>query len=278
MLSPESPTTSATFPKFSLLPPELRLSIWQHSLPTPIHQGLYIYQRGCWKAHSVSKDEFHLSFHLSCLTTMKVDVPPFLVNHEAHSVAQNWLRQQAGTLLFHWNPDGFHFTRPFQPASDALYVPDSRYLEFLSEGPNLAFAPEYEGMNYKTSPPALPRLAFPRSLLEREKKAITSVFDMLEYQNFEEVLVVEDVSEDDEGRSMVLPRVQRPLGWSVVPGSETLMWLNFARAYRREGYRKDDDAVAFARLVERASVGIGAWVEWDYDRLLKVRRVRAVRD
>ncbi|EHA25307.1 hypothetical protein ASPNIDRAFT_53991 [Aspergillus niger ATCC 1015] len=269
---------SANFPKFSLLPTELRLSIWQHSLPTPVHQGLYIYKRGCWEAHLVSEDRFHLSFNLSRLVTMRVDVPPFLVNHEAHSVAQNWLHQQAGTLLVHWTPDGFHFTRPFQPASDTLYVPDCRYLEFLVEGPDVAFAPQYEGLNYETSPPAFPRIAFSRSLLQREKNCITSVFDMIEYQDFEEVLVVEDMSEDDEGDLMVLPGVQRPWGWTVVPGTETLVWHNSARAYRREKGCEGDEADAFARLVEQASVGIGSWIGWEYDRLLKVKRVRAIRN
>ncbi|GKZ25918.1 hypothetical protein AbraIFM66951_002473 [Aspergillus brasiliensis] len=264
------------FSIFSLLPPELRLLIWEHALPSPIQQGLCIYQV---KRYFVS-DETPYGFPLACLPTMRVEMPLFLVNHEAHVVACKWLRKQTGTFLSHLTQDEFYFTRSPHPTSDALYLPEDIFLRLLTEGLTAHNAAQYVGLNGQTRLPArLPafrRLAIPRPLLEKFRWFIGAIFAMVTYPRFEEILVVEDVSEKVEDLIM-LPGVQRPWEWAVVPGSETLVWDNSRRAFRREESQEGDpEADEFARFVAWASLNIHRVTTWHDGRLLWVRRVYTI--
>ncbi|PWY81717.1 hypothetical protein BO94DRAFT_520494 [Aspergillus sclerotioniger CBS 115572] len=274
--------TPAQFPKFPLLPTELRLLIWHFSLPSPVHHGLYIYQKGCWETHLDPENapgpdpHFNLIFNDSSLSTMRIDIPPFLVNHEAHPIAHHWLQRHRGPIRFQQTPTGFHFMRPFQPNSDALYVPKNRYLEFICEPVDVAWAPGLEYATNETFPPTFPRIAFPKAVLESQKNAIKGIFELYHYENIREVLIVDEM-EEEEDDLMVLARVQRPWEWVRARGEELLVWDHQGKRYQRQGgWDWHPEADEFMGLVEKASVNIDAGMSWTGDRF-EVRLVHAVR-
>ncbi|KAF2148503.1 hypothetical protein K461DRAFT_324831 [Myriangium duriaei CBS 260.36] len=94
-------TTAATFPQFSRLPPEIRLAIWQLSIPS--EPGLY------WCESTIAADCYPLSIQIyrrtSCKTSLDLNLDivyplPFIasVTGEARKVALDHAKKEAQKL------------------------------------------------------------------------------------------------------------------------------------------------------------------------------------
>lgn len=135
---------SPSFTLFRQLPCELRLKIWQDSLPATETNAVYFFRDWKWKPHAPvphtpqplleTDDELgedvvnpHVPIYL----------PQICVNHEAREVALKWAKKHNLTLQLHeraWDEDrdagGQVVVRPWQPASDAVYVGSDKWDEF----------------------------------------------------------------------------------------------------------------------------------------------------
>ena len=120
---------AAEFPLFSRLPAELRNQIWHDTLPANIGQLLYFYRQGCWgprrltevdEGYHAENNELNLNyeFRYQLLDPVRIDIPIFLVNREAHSIALAWIHGQGLKLRCH--KDELIFVRHFDPSSDTL--------------------------------------------------------------------------------------------------------------------------------------------------------------
>lgn len=83
------------FTFFIKLPPELRLHIWYHALPSEDEfankdtQTLYTYRTGSWYLENQHDEPLHLDWNL---IKARAHMPLLFVNYEARGVALAWLR------------------------------------------------------------------------------------------------------------------------------------------------------------------------------------------
>ncbi|KAK7433058.1 hypothetical protein QQZ08_000531 [Neonectria magnoliae] len=179
-------TTYPLFTLFSELPPELRNRIWREVLPEQDGPALYPFRTGCWRPRHLSAsdegydahagDNVILKFHYDLLKGGEVDVPLFFVSREARSIALGWLREQ--NIRVHFDKDGqcFSLTRPFDSMRDTLYIADSEFSDFCTEGSERLFEPDLVGL-LVSSGPNLRRLAVSQGLLKSDAASLNDIFD-----------------------------------------------------------------------------------------------------
>ncbi|KAK4452614.1 hypothetical protein QBC34DRAFT_377115 [Podospora aff. communis PSN243] len=125
------PNTSSS-PRFSSLPPELRLMIWAATLPPDIGPIVACWRSGCWQRRKgiPDKNEPHQGRELYRFTSTEVSdlvvyLPTLLVNHEARQIALRWARTNHITLSL--APAGSvgkcHARRKADLHRDAVFVP-----------------------------------------------------------------------------------------------------------------------------------------------------------
>ncbi|KAK4443020.1 hypothetical protein QBC34DRAFT_478693 [Podospora aff. communis PSN243] len=130
-------------PKFHLfprLPTELRLMIWEASLPD-FGPCLFPYRPGCWKIEPAHPASNIPSMHWTPEASMEliIALPVMLASKEARSAALNWLRRNNLQLFFYPLEQSdirclYHcVARPFDPEHDVMYVPDGQWLQFRKE-------------------------------------------------------------------------------------------------------------------------------------------------
>lgn len=92
-----SPPVASTFTCFPRLPPELRLTIWEYTLPVLIDRALHVYRTGCWRFRELTASDpsydpaaLHhneLRFHHDALCQIEYAVPGAHVNSESRRTA-----------------------------------------------------------------------------------------------------------------------------------------------------------------------------------------------
>ncbi|KAL3467286.1 hypothetical protein BJX64DRAFT_166588 [Aspergillus heterothallicus] len=158
-----------SFPRFSQLPPELRLQIWHAALPlqTLLQRPLvFPCNLGCWAPRRLTpadpdfnadNDELNLNFEfdLTRLDPIKLSTPLLAVTREARDVALTWINKHSHShspLPFpiplpiqqpiipspnsphlQPQPSHIHIQRRFNPALDILYIPTPTWPDFLTE-------------------------------------------------------------------------------------------------------------------------------------------------
>ncbi|GKZ26051.1 hypothetical protein AbraIFM66951_005079 [Aspergillus brasiliensis] len=112
------------FPIFPRLPAELRVQIWEETLPKFV-RPLYFYRNGRWTVGNAGSENLDIKFdHLS--PNMEINVPIFSVNREAFRVTRSW-------MMIHGIYNGTtptkstFFIRPFNPKVDTLYLSWSQF-------------------------------------------------------------------------------------------------------------------------------------------------------
>lgn len=197
MLDTHAMATAAEFPLFSRLPAELRNQIWQDTLPDKIGQLLYFYKKGCWcprrvvegdQGYDPDNDELNLAYEFrhELLNHVKIDVPGYFVNREAHSIASAWVRRQGLKLCSHKGK--LIFVRPFDPLLDTLYVPLEKWSDFLNEPHDRQFQPDllYRGLDCPGI--SFTRIAIPKTVLEDDPDPLPAFFEW--YERFERLFVI----------------------------------------------------------------------------------------
>lgn len=187
---------AAEFPLFSRLPPELRNQIWQDALPE-IGQPLYFYKKGCWcprrlvegdPGYDPDNDELNLvyEFRHELLNHVKIDVPGYFVNREAHGIASAWIHGQGLELCSHKGE--LIFVRPFDPLRDTLYVPLEKWNDFINEPADRTFQPDllYRGLDCPGI--VFTRIAIPKAVLEDDPDPLSAFFDW--YERFNKLFII----------------------------------------------------------------------------------------
>lgn len=223
---------TTTFPLFQRLPTELRLQIWREALPEKVENPLYFYKPGCWGLRRLTEADadydpnpdynVNLEFDHRRLDPFQVEVPLFLVNHEAHSFALQWITEQG--LKPRFNKDKQLLVRPFDPERDTVYVTQDRWKEFFCEPFDRLFETE---LQLGVPAPLFTRLAVPDQVILEDPTALADLFT--HYYRLEEIFIVFGIRPDTENIQtqewweLETRDVQWPsLYWSLDNGS--LQW------------------------------------------------------
>ncbi|KAI1338266.1 hypothetical protein F5Y15DRAFT_137258 [Xylariaceae sp. FL0016] len=204
------------FTLFPLLPPEIRLQIWQAALSSDLPPSFVIYRHGCWHPRRLVPGDagYHpgryslnleLEFRYHELEPVACEVPLLFVSREAREVAARWarrlglhmargnIRREDGTTdELSGRGESCHrgkplFGRPMSAAHDALYVPQELWEPFLVEVGNRLFEPDLIDKMVSLST-SLAHLAIAEALLLAEAANIHEIFYV--WPNIQVLLVV----------------------------------------------------------------------------------------
>ncbi|PYI18330.1 hypothetical protein BO99DRAFT_307227, partial [Aspergillus violaceofuscus CBS 115571] len=171
---------TSSFPKFSKLPAELRLKIWEEALPELIEQPLYFYsQRPTTCARDTPADDGSLpegmpqsmDFRHGQVHPRVAELPHLFVNWEARRTALRWVGKQGAETLSSWKrPTHNHhvLVRPFHPETDTLYIPADLWNGFCREKPTVGSMPAYPFANYSAAERAFRHVALSVRMIQEE--------------------------------------------------------------------------------------------------------------
>lgn len=144
--------TTATFPRFPDLPPELRTEIWRHALPIRIAPALFTFKGGCWKPciRTASDRDYQpdnpsanrvVRFqHDQLRGGMRLKLALLCVNSEARDVVLAWAVKQPGVEVLdgtnknHKSDDGGPIVLcRFDPERDCVFVHFKDWEEFNND-------------------------------------------------------------------------------------------------------------------------------------------------
>ncbi|KAL6871305.1 hypothetical protein J3F83DRAFT_654162 [Trichoderma novae-zelandiae] len=254
MAYPKKPTS---FSRFSSLPPELRLQIWQESVPDLNCITLHNYQKGYWgprnlpKAepganhpdggHGMGEEPIAFDFHHEKLDSVHVDISMASVNLEARSVALAWLRKQGVKMRFHEARECPVFVHRFDPMRDALFVGMNQWHAFCNEPHNRLAEPDLSGYTVNSTT-ELTRIAVPHTTIWGDSSALADVFHW--YPSLRVMYIVLDIQLDPKletlllkgDRSRARARLQNQQ-WKVkeTPGMMSLAWDREKRRFHWRG-------------------------------------------
>lgn len=168
-LDTSSDAATTQFTLFPQLIPELRLMIWQHALPTlrgnPRGKLLYPYRKGCWVFEDrglepdSDGDNLYIRFDTTRLKPLRVALPLYSVNREAHDVTIKWLQENRMTVSRPRRICAHKASRRFRPQHDTMFLPSTKLKKFTMELARRPFKRDMLNRHFVSSNPALPRLA-----------------------------------------------------------------------------------------------------------------------
>ncbi|KAI3056923.1 hypothetical protein CBS147353_11078 [Aspergillus niger] len=122
------------FPLFSRLPTELRVQIWEETLPKFV-RPLYFYRTSFWVPEFGEGKKVEVKFDHRLLE-LEFAVPILFVNHEAYQVKLSRMKSQ-GIDAHATATKSIVFTRPFNPRVDTLYLSEDQFIDTFLEPVNL---------------------------------------------------------------------------------------------------------------------------------------------
>ncbi|THV44669.1 hypothetical protein BGAL_0597g00040 [Botrytis galanthina] len=172
-------TSPSTFPLFSSLAPELRIQIWQESLPSEFPPALYFYKRGCWQPRIFTESDpgyydgvseqsttedlnRNMEFCYDLLDSIHVQTPLLFVNHEARKITLTWACSHGIEIC--GDPLFPRLSLPFNPIRDILYVSADLWDEIYVEPYIRSFEEDMIDLTHGTFN-EVKRLALPESML-----------------------------------------------------------------------------------------------------------------
>ncbi|KAL3486901.1 hypothetical protein BJX62DRAFT_214557, partial [Aspergillus germanicus] len=201
----------AKFHLFPHLPAELRLQIWHDALPATLstRSAVFPYKKGCWGPRHLTPgdpeyDSLHEDLNLNfefdhtLLDPLEISLPLFQVNHEAHSVALQWIQTQNLTTRFDKQKNELVFLRPFNADTDTLYVSRGQWNDFICEPLERPFEEDLVERHLGCPGPAFSRLAIDDWLLCRDTNCLAEMFEYY-YTIVTVFIIVEFRSEDGVG-------------------------------------------------------------------------------
>ncbi|KAL6893365.1 hypothetical protein GGI43DRAFT_182258 [Trichoderma evansii] len=177
------------FHLFPCLPAELRLHIWQDTLPDLHGVTLHGYKKGCWDLRDPLEGESDeendaftradkiLDFRLEMLDDVHIDMPIVFVNREARATALSWARTQGIIMDFNTERGCHLFVLPFDPWQDALFINSHKLEEFCLEPADRLAGLQLRGQSAYSNP-AITRVALPHTALTSEMSVF---YDLLHW-------------------------------------------------------------------------------------------------
>jgi hypothetical protein len=242
---------NAKFHLFPCLPTELRLHIWHDALPATLGTGsaAFPYKKGCWGPRHLTpgdpeydsmNDDLNLNFEFNhtLLDPLKLNLPLFYVNHEARSVALNWIQNQNLAIRFDRQKSGqLVFIRPFNAETDTLYVARSQWHDFICEPLERPFEEDLVERHLGCPGPAFSRLAIDDWILTHEANCLAELFDHY-YTIVTVFVIVEFRSEEGVGGESEAEHVaaaRNPTQWREIESSHllgpTFYWDEASRSF-----------------------------------------------
>ncbi|KAL3444168.1 hypothetical protein BJX65DRAFT_311134 [Aspergillus insuetus] len=232
---------NAKFHLFPHLPTELRLQIWQDALPATLGTGsaVFPYKKGCWGPRHLTPgdpeyDSLHEDLNLNfefdhtLLDPLEICLPLFHVNHEARSVALQWIQQQNLTTRFDKQKNELVFLRLFNADTDTLYVSRTQWHDFICEPLERPFEEDLVERHLGCPGPVFSRLAIDDWVLCNEADCLIELFDYY-YTIWTVFVIVEFRSEGgvgSEGESKSEaehdPLAENQTQWREIESSPTL--------------------------------------------------------
>ncbi|KAF2148632.1 hypothetical protein K461DRAFT_282091 [Myriangium duriaei CBS 260.36] len=135
---------SPSFQLFSSLPPEVRNEVWSCALPMQRGPFLHFYEKGCWTVQIIERGDSNYSyqhpeqniyqeFRHDQLDNARLNLHLLFVNKEARGIALSWIRQYTFERRLLPHKQYPVYIRHFNAESDALYVSDALYEQFIME-------------------------------------------------------------------------------------------------------------------------------------------------
>ncbi|KAL4761089.1 2EXR domain-containing protein [Aspergillus foveolatus] len=192
---------NSEFHLFPLLPPELRLQIWNYALPAtlPVGSAVFPYKKGCWGPRRLTPGDpgynpvnddlnLNLEFDHTLLDPLEIELPLLQVIHEARIVALEWTRKQNLQVRFNKHNPQLLFLRPFNADTDTIYVSRSQWHDFICEPMERPFEPDL--VQRQLDCPGVPfsRLALDVWILRHEPDCLAELFNY--YYTIETVFAV----------------------------------------------------------------------------------------
>lgn len=174
-----SSTQHRAFHLFPCLPAELRLQIWQETLPELDGVTLHGYKKGCWdlrdplpsesdaESGALASADKILVFRHEMLDDVHIDMPIVFVNREARSTALSWARAQGVKMDFNAERGCHVFVLPYNPRQDALFINSHKLDEFCTEPADRLAGLQLRGQSAYSNP-EITQVALPHTALTSE--------------------------------------------------------------------------------------------------------------
>lgn len=271
------------FSLFAHLPPELRNIIWEKALPRPLGPQLYCYRKGCWRPRYLTSEDngfepdsdgIHIAYEFrhEFLNPVRIDLPLFVVNREAHSIAAAWIRMQGLCLQLRSYERGT-FARLFDPDQDTLYVPPNEWKTFMCEPTDRQFEPDLVNCGIDCPGVDFTRLAFPEAALgvEEGEDLLSTLFDW--YDRIDQVYVLSglepNLQSTDENTSL-----QERYDMEDVPGP-AYCWDGSRFQWNRD---RADEYDEICTTIERIGIGVQGLMNGSFKTKFEIRLAVAVSD
>lgn len=164
--------TSPSFTCFPDLAGELRNMIWREALPREPAPALVPFRPGCW-APEGDEPDLALRFDHRKLEPIRFDLALLLVNREARNIALAWMSERGFDVPPRESGRSV-CARPFDPASDALYIGPAHWDDFYREAIDRSFEPDMLGRAYGTESDVR-YIAMPESFVEEKMAEIPTL-------------------------------------------------------------------------------------------------------
>ncbi|GKZ70435.1 hypothetical protein AnigIFM50267_006082 [Aspergillus niger] len=259
------------FPLFSRLPAELRVQIWEETLPKFV-RPLYFYRAGCWTLENVGKKGVDVRFNHRLLS-IDFEVPILSVNREAFRVTLSSMKSQ-GINAHVTVKKSIVFRRSFNPKLDTLFISEDQFRDFFWEPVNVILSERgFENIAISCTEPAPMCLAVSRLIGETEDSFLSELFQHTFHRNTQKLVLVNNAG--------VLSNKRRASQqhWELNSALSTprFVWNNAGDHFEGAEGISDSERKLLRGLNRGAADGMTDGLGWDKDHKLEVHLATAIK-
>ncbi|OOF93981.1 hypothetical protein ASPCADRAFT_7470 [Aspergillus carbonarius ITEM 5010] len=260
----------AGFPLFPYLPTELRLLIWEETLPK-IRRPLYIYRVGCWRKQPVSETRIRYEFEHRHLGDLKFHTSLPFVNRETRYVVSRWIHKHGIKIVYDAATETFVFKRSFNPQSDVMFIPSAKWIQFNHDPWLPIYIRHFESIEVTVSGPGFTHIAMPVTIIERKRYFLREFFYRWAWGTIEKMFFVTNAQDMLEENA-----IKAGQQWELnsFTGFPIFVWNSERRlfeAHNNVPYETSWDSVL--EKLQEASAGMMDWHGWQEGHQLEVHFV-----
>ncbi|GCB25664.1 hypothetical protein AAWM_08549 [Aspergillus awamori] len=238
------------FPLFSRLPAELRVQIWEETLPKFV-RPLYFYRAGCWTLENVGKKGVDVRFNHRLLS-IDFEVPILSVNREAFRVTLSSMKSQGINA----------------------HVTVKKSIGIFWEPVNVILSERgFENIAISCTEPAPMCLAVSRLIGETEDSFLSELFQHTFHRNTQKLVLVNNAG--------VLSNKRRASQqhWELNSALSTprFVWNNAGDHFEGAEGISDSERKLLRGLNRGAADGMTDGLGWDKDHKLEVHLATAIK-